>query len=190
MRRREFIALLGGAAAKWPIAALAQQRAGVPRIGVMWEFPNAQEEPSLVPFRQGLQDLGYIDGKTIKLENRFTENYDQFGAIASELVDSKVEVIVASVTAAAVAATHATKTIPIVFIYVSDPVGSQIVDSLAHPGGNATGLSSMALELVPKQLDIFKQLTPTFSRLAVLVNPNYELSRRSASDIETTAQQL
>lgn len=144
----------------------------------------------LAALREGLQELGYIDGKTVKLENRFVENSVQFGAVASELVESKVDIILASVTAAAVAATHATKTIPVVFVYVSDPVGSKIVDSLAHPGGNATGFSSMAFELTSKQIDIFKQITPTFSRLAILVNPTYPLSTRTAQEMKKAAEEL
>jgi putative tryptophan/tyrosine transport system substrate-binding protein len=190
MRRREFIALLGGTAATWPIVARAQTPTKIPRIGVMWPRRNAQQEVFLARFREGLQDLGYFDGKTIKLEERFAENYSQFDAIASELVDSRVDIIVASVTAAAVAATRATKTIPIVFVYVSDPVGSKIVESLARPGGNATGLSSMAFELAPKQMEIFKQITPAFSRVAILVNPSYPLSTRTARRMKKAAEEL
>lgn len=166
MRRREFIALAAGAAATWPLVARAQEPGRIPRIGVMWPRPD---DPYLVPLREGLRDLGYIDGKTIKLENHFAETYDQFGAIASELIDSKVDIILASSTVPAIAATRATKTIPIVFVYVSDPVGSQIVESLPRPGGNATGSSSMSLELGEKQIDIFKEITPAFSRLGILI---------------------
>jgi putative tryptophan/tyrosine transport system substrate-binding protein len=178
---------LSGAAAGWPTVTRGQQRTGIPRIGIMWARPN---DPYLASLRDGLRDLGYIDGKTIKIEDRFTENYDQLGAIASELVESKVDVIVAITTATAVAATRATKTIPVVFVYVSDPVGSRIVESLAHPGGNATGLASMSLELAAKEIDIFKEITPNFSRLAILENSTYASSTRNADDIEMAAKRL
>jgi putative tryptophan/tyrosine transport system substrate-binding protein len=128
--------------------------------------------------------------ETIKLENHYTEDYRQFGVIAAELVESQVDIIVASVTGVAVAAKQATKTIPIVFMNASDPVGFKLVDSLAHPGGNATGLSSMSIDLASKQVGIIKELSPTFARLAILVNPNYPLSMRTAKDMKAAAEKL
>ncbi len=190
MRRREFVTLVGGAAAAWPLRAGAQQPAVIPRIGCIWPVKTEQEELYLAPFKESLRSLGYIDGKTINLENRFVENYRQFGAIAAELVKSHVDIIVTSTTGVAVAAKEATKTIPIVFVYVSDPVGLKIVDSLAHPGGNATGLSSMTIDLASKQVEIFQEISPTLSRLAILVNPNYPLSMRTAQEMKAAAEEL
>jgi putative tryptophan/tyrosine transport system substrate-binding protein len=189
VRRREFITLLGGAAAAWPLRAGAQQPAVIPRIGVIWPVPE-QEEVFVRTFQEGLRNLGYVDGKTIKLEYRFAENYRQFGAIAAELVESHVDIIVTTTTGPALAAKDATKTIPIVFVYVADPVGLKLVDSLAHPGGNATGLSSMAFDLAAKQVEIVKKISPTFSRLAILVNPNYPQSIRTAQEMKAAEEQL
>ena len=124
MRRREFITLIGGTAAAWPLRARAQTRRGIPRIGIIWAATE-QDERYLSVLQEGLRSLGYIDGKTIKLENRYTEDYRQFGVIAAELVESQVDIIAASVTGVAVAAKQATKTIPIVFMNVSDPVRIQ-----------------------------------------------------------------
>lgn len=189
MRRREFITLIGGTAAAWPLRARAQTRRGIPRIGIIWAATE-QDERYLSVLQEGLRSLGYIDGKTIKLENRYTEDYRQFGVIAAELVESQVDIIAASVTGVAVAAKQATKTIPIVFMNVSDPVGFKLVDSLAHPGGDATGLSSMSIDLASKQVGTIKELSPTFARLAILVNPNYPLSMRTAKDMKAAAERL
>jgi putative ABC transport system substrate-binding protein len=190
MRRRDFVTLVGGAAAAWPLRARAQQPAVIPRIGCIWAVKTEQESQYIGPFKEGLRNLGYIDGKTIKLENRFVEDYRQFDTIAAELVESHVDIIVASVTGSAVAAKRATKTIPIVFLYVSDPVGSKLVDSLAHPGGNATGLSSMTIDLAAKQVGIFKEISSTFSRLAILINPNYPTSTRTGQETKAAAEEM
>jgi putative ABC transport system substrate-binding protein len=190
MRRRDFVTLVGGAAAAWPLRAGAQQPAVIPRIGCIWSVKTEQEEPYLSFFQESLRNLGYIDGKTIKLENRFVENYRQFDAVAAELVERHVDIIVAPLIGPAVAAKQATNTIPIVFVYVSDPVGLKLVDSLAHPGGNATGLSSMTFDLAAKQVGTFKEISPTFSRLAILVNPNYSLSTRIAREMKAAAEEL
>jgi putative ABC transport system substrate-binding protein len=139
MKRRTFIAALGGAAA-WPMAARAQQLGKIPKIGVLWHAASEQEEaPFLGAFRRGLNELGYREGQNIELMNRFAdEHFDRFDALAAELVGAKVDVILASILPAASAAKRASITIPIVFASVSDPVGAHLVDSLAHPGGNLT----------------------------------------------------
>jgi len=192
MRRREFITLLGGATAAWPLAARAQQSGRIPRIGVLWAEANAEQAaPMLDGLRQGLGELTYFDGQTIKLENRFAgQHYDRFDALAAELVENRVDVLVASVTAAATAARRATKTIPIVFAYVSDPVASKIVDSLAHPGANATGLSWMGFDVAAKQVEILKEAVPNFSRLAILQNPDYIISAHIVQAMEEAADRL
>jgi ABC transporter substrate binding protein len=128
----------------------------IPRIGVLWA--NGPVEGFLSDaLRQGLSQLGYIDGKTINLEHRFVgERYDRVDALAAELVESGVDILVVDATANAMAAKRATKTIPIVFVFVGDPVGSKLVDSLSHPGGNATGLSGVTLDVAVKEVEIFK----------------------------------
>ena len=139
MRRREFIAGIGSAAA-WPIMARAQQSGKIPRIGILWHAENEQQEaPYLGAFRQGLNELGYIEGKNVELVNRFAdEHYDRFSEMATELVSAKVDVILASISPAAIAAKQAT-TVPIVFATISDPVGTHLVETLSHPGGNLPG---------------------------------------------------
>jgi putative ABC transport system substrate-binding protein len=145
MRRREFLGLFGLAAIAWPHAVWAQRREKIPKIGVLWHAGNAEEEAIyLGALRQGFNALGYVEGKTIESENRFA-GYDRFDSLATDLVKSKVDVIVASIPLAALTAKRATTTIPIVFAISGDPVSQKLVDSLARPGGNATGFSTMAL---------------------------------------------
>ena len=195
MRRREFIiTLVGAAAVTWPIGVRSQDLArNIPRIGVLWHAANEdQEAPYLGPFRQGLNDLGYVESKNIALENRFAaEHYERFDGLAAELVKLKVDVLVAVTLPAALAAQRATTTIPIVFILVSDPVASKLVKSLAQPGGNITGLSSLSLEMRAKQIELFKQTVPSLSRIALLVNPGYpEVTRRIFDESRTVADRL
>jgi putative tryptophan/tyrosine transport system substrate-binding protein len=194
MRRRDFIRLCSGAAAAWPLAARAQQLAGhIPRIGVLWHAANEdQEAPYLGPFRQGLNDLGYVESKNIELENRFAaEHYERFDDLAAELVKLKVDVLVAVTTPAALAAQRATTTIPIVFILVTDPVASKLVKSLAHPGGNITGLSSLSFDMSAKRIELLKQMVPSVSRIALLVNPGYpEVTRRTVDESRSAADHL
>jgi putative tryptophan/tyrosine transport system substrate-binding protein len=193
MTRRRLIALVGGVAGYvilWPPSARAQSTGKIPRIGVLW----AQGDMDLFLFdalRQGLGQLGYIDGKTVNLEHRFVgERYDRLDALVAELVESRVDVLVADATANAAAARRATKTIPIVFVFVGDPVGSKLVDSLSHPGGNATGLSGMTLDVAAKEVEIFKEGLPNVSRLAILQNPNYTFSTRIAQAMKNAAGRL
>src|SRR5262245_54847164 len=146
MRRREFITLLSGAAVGWPVAANAQQAAKIARIG--WLGQNLAPNPEArEAFRQGLRDLGYVEGRNLVIEYRDAEGKNErLPALAAELVGLKVDVIVAPVTAAALAAKQATRTIPIVFA-AGDPVREGLVTSLARPGGNVTGLAIFAPEL-------------------------------------------
>ena len=148
MRRREFLAMLGATAAACPLTTLAQQTTKIPRIGVLWHAGNEQQEAIyLGALRKGLNDLGYIEGKNIELVNRFAdEHYDRFDALAADLVLAKVDIIVASIPPAASAAKRHTNTIPIVFALAADPVGMHLVDSLARPGSNVTGLSNLTIE--------------------------------------------
>jgi putative tryptophan/tyrosine transport system substrate-binding protein len=184
MKRREFIAGLGGAAA-WPVVARSQQNRKVPVVGVLWHAGNEQQEANyLGALRKGLVDLGYVEGKNILLENRFAaENYDRFDAMARELAGLKVDVIVAVTRAAALAAQRATSTIPVVFIIDPDPVASKLVSSFAHPGANITGLTAVAGDLSDKRLEILADAIPGLTRIALLLNARSTLK---ASYIEKT----
>jgi ABC-type uncharacterized transport system substrate-binding protein len=171
VNRREFIALVGGAAVGWPVAANAQQAAKVARIGYLWL--NLAASPHLrEAFRQGLRDLGNIEGRNVAIEYRDAEGkLERLPALAAELVALKVDVIVAGPTVATLAAKQATRTLPIVFPVAADPVGSGLVTSLARPGGNVTGLSLLAPELIGKCLEQLTQAVPGVNRVAVLWQP-------------------
>jgi putative ABC transport system substrate-binding protein len=199
MKRREFIALLGGAAVAWPLQARAQQSRKLPRIGVLWHAGNEVEEAKyLAALRQGFNDLGYVEGKTYVLENRFAaEKYERFNSLAAELVAAKVDVLVAITPEAALAAQHATATIPVVFAVVGNPVGAKLVDSLARPGRNITGLSNVMIDLSGKRLELFKDAIPTLSHVILLVNPNAyriqvatELHRSAAAALGLMVQEM
>jgi putative tryptophan/tyrosine transport system substrate-binding protein len=191
MRRREFITLLGGAAAALPVLAHGQTRAKTLRIGVLWHAGSAEEEAIyLGALREGLSDVGVVEGRNIILENRFpAETPERFVSLATELAALKVDVLIAVTRAAALAAQRATTTIPIIFVIVPDPLGDKLVESLAHPGGNITGLSNFALDLTAKRVEFLKTVVPSVSRVALLVNPNDKVSSeiyiresRSAAD--------
>jgi len=178
VKRREFITLLGGAAAAWPLAARAQPARKVPRIGVLWHAGSAEEEGSnFKALVKGFTDLGYIEGRTIILEHRFpNEVPDRFRSMSAELVSSGVDVLIAVGANAAPYAKNATTTIPVVFVLVSDPIGSGLVRSLARPEGNVTGVSNYAADLIGKRLELFKEIVPGLSRVALLVNSNAQIS--------------
>jgi ABC-type uncharacterized transport system substrate-binding protein len=177
MKRREFISILGGAAVGWPVAANAQQPAKVDRIGYLATSLTAS--PHLrEAFLQGLRDLGYVEGRNVVIEYRDLEGkYERIPALATELIALKVGVIVVTSTPSAVAVKQATKTIPIVFTWAADPVGSGLVTSLARPGGNITGLSFLAPDLIGKRLELLKQAVPGVSRVAALWHPGDYVER-------------
>jgi putative ABC transport system substrate-binding protein len=169
--RRAFIGTLAGGLLAAPLAAEAQQATKVPRIGYLVTSLAVSPHPQEA-FRQGLRDLGYVEGRNVVIEYRDAEGKpERFPAVAAELVALKVDVIVAGPTLAALAAKQATKTIPIVFANAADPVASGLVTSLARPGGNVTGLSMLAPELVGKCLELLTQAVPRVSRIAVLWQP-------------------
>ena len=171
MRRREFITLLGGAAAAWPLVARAQQAGKIYRIGFLWDSPDAFLD-ALEAFRQGLRDLGYVEGRNIAIEYRWAEGKpERMRELAEELVRLKVDVIVAPSSIYTEAAKRATSTIPIIFVSHADPLGSRHVASLARPGGNITGLSLMMTETNVKGLELLKEAVPGISRVAVIFDP-------------------
>jgi ABC-type uncharacterized transport system substrate-binding protein len=183
MRRREFISLVGGAAA-WPFAISAQQ-AKVPRIGylVTGSLESPEARLFLDAFRQGLHERGYVEGQNVAIEFREANGeIERFPTLASELVRLKVDVIVASNTPAARATQQATSTIPIVVPVMGDPIRDGLVASLARPGGNITGLTFLGPELVPKRLALLKQALPTVSRVAALWHPS-AYGERTMSDM-------
>jgi putative tryptophan/tyrosine transport system substrate-binding protein len=174
MRRREFITLLGGAAASWPLAARSQQVSSVPRIGYL--SPGSASPGPLNyydEFRRELRELGYVEGQNIVIDYRFADGkFDRLPQLATELVQLNVDVIVSVVTQASLAAKNATRTIPIVIVSVGDPVGAGLVASLARPDANVTGNSSMTIEVIGKSLALLKQAVPKASPMAVLWNPD------------------
>jgi putative ABC transport system substrate-binding protein len=191
MRRRDFIPLLGGAMVAWPLAVRAQQPAKIPRIGLLSPFSPSATALWHQAFRQGLRDLGWVEGKNISIEYRYAEGrHDRLADLASDLVRLKVDIIVTAVTADALAAKHATRDIPIVMASAGDPVATGLVENLARPGGNITGLSQIAPELAGKRLDLLKEIVPGLSRVAVLWNPQDGSSTVSWREIQLPARQL
>ena len=173
MTRRRFLVALGVVAMTAPIAALAQQSTGIPRVGVLMGSSPSIEATKLEAFRGALGKLGYIDGQTIQIEVRYAMGQpDRFGRLADELVAHAPSVIVCVGRQETTAVQAATRTIPIVFIQVNDPVEQGFVASLARPGGNTTVFTQMSAELDPKRLQLLHDLAPSLSRVTFLVNPN------------------
>jgi putative ABC transport system substrate-binding protein len=173
MKRRGFLAALGGAAVAGPITAVAQQSAGTPRVGVLMGADPSTEAAKLDAFRGPLEKLGYIDGQTILIELRYAMGRpDQFASLARELVALAPSVIACVGRQETAALQAATRTIPIVFMQVHDPVEMGFVASLARPGGNTTGFTQMGAELDSKRLGLLHEIVPSLSRAAFLVNPN------------------
>jgi putative ABC transport system substrate-binding protein len=193
MERRTFLATLAGGLLAAPLAAEAQPREKVPRVGYL--SPGSPSEPfrrrRFEAFRQGLRELGYVEGQNVAIESRWAEGrYDRYPALADDLVRFKVDVIVAVGGRATQDAQRATRTIPIVMSVVIDPVGSGLVASLARPGGSVTGLTIMASDLVGKQLELLKEVVPKVSRVALLWNPANPGSAPQSREAETAARAL
>ena len=186
MRRREFIAGLGGAAA-WPLVARAQQSA-MPVIGFLNVGSPKGYEPFVVAFRKGLSETGYVEGQNLAIEYRWAEaQYNRLSAMAADLVRGQVTVIVATGTPAAPSAKAATTTIPIVFTVVEDPAKLGLVSSLGRPGGNATGMNYFVAELGAKQLGLLHELVPAAARVGLLVNPNGPITEAVTRDVMAAA---
>jgi putative ABC transport system substrate-binding protein len=177
MKRRTFITLLGGAAAAWPLPTRAQQSSNkIPIVGVLWHAGSAEEEDVyLSVLVKAFHDLGYVEGENIHLEQRFpAENPERFRTLGQELVDAHPAVLIGITAFGAVALKRLTTSIPIVFVFVPDPIGSGLTQSLARPGGNATGPSFMAVDLSGKRLELLKQAVPNLSRVALLTDPKMD----------------
>jgi len=191
MQRREALAILGGAAVTWPLAARAQQKA-MPVIGILNSaWPNPGWNPTSSPLPQGLSESGYVAGQNMSFERRWAEGqYDRLPALAAELVHRNVDLIVTfGGTAPALAAKSATATIPIVFTGATDPVAAGLVTSLARPGGNVTGFSVITSELAPKRLDLIAELVPQAGVIAMLVNPNNPTTELLIRDVQEAARE-
>src|SRR5262245_12102460 len=173
MKRREFIALLGGAAAAWPLAARAQQAERMRRIGVLMNraADNPEGQDRLAAFHQGLQELGWNIGRNVRIDTRWSENNaDRSAKYAAELLTLTPDISVASGTLAVTSLQHVSRTLPIVFAAVADPVGAGIVESLARPGGNATGFMNYEYNLGAKYLELLKEIAPRVTRVAIIRN--------------------
>jgi putative ABC transport system substrate-binding protein len=190
MARREFVALLGGAVATWPLAARAQQ-AAMPMIGLLVSR-GADDDPYLLTaFRHGLKDVGYVEGDNVTTEYRFAEgHYDRLPALAADLVRRRVSVIAALGTPAAPAAKTATTSIPIVFTAGVDPVEVGLVAAMNRPGGNLTGVTLLGVELEPKRLELLRELIPMATIIAALVNPNSPAAETQSKEMQASARKL
>jgi putative ABC transport system substrate-binding protein len=190
MRRRQVIAALGGAMTAWPLVGHAQPKA-VPVIGFMSGRSPAVSTHLVAAFRQGLTEIGFVEGKNLAVEYRWAEGrYDLLPAFAADFVGRKVDVIVAGgATDTARAAQEATSTIPIVFVNGSDPVEDRLVASLARPGGNVTGVTFLAQELNSKLLELARELVPKAATIGLLVNQTNSTSERQRQDLQKVARQ-
>ena len=193
MRRREFIAALGGVAASsvyWPLAAHAQHPAKIPTIGYLGSSSQVAETQRSAAFAQRLRELGWIEGKTVAIEYRWADaQEDRYTEIAAQFVEMKVDVILTGGNALA-ALKKATSTIPVVFAVASDPLGTGVVASLSHPGGNVTGLSNLATEVAAKRLEILREVVPNLRHVAIMANAGYPAAMLEMREVQKSARSL
>src|SRR5436190_19434151 len=190
MRRREFLSVLGSAAAAWPFKARAQQSTKVPTIGFLGASSEAGQAPWTAAFLERLRELGWIEGRTVAIEYRWAEGRNErFAEFAAESVRLKVDVILTD-GGATLAAKKVTSVIPIVFAVAADPLGGGYVASLSRPGGNVTGTSVQAFDSASKRLGLLREAVPGLRRLAILVNPNYPAAVAETGEVEAAAQKL
>ena len=194
MRRREFLTILSGAAMAplvWPDDALAQQPRNSPTIGFLGTTTPTIWSANVAAFQNRLRELGWIDGRNVSIEYRWAEGRDDlYAAFAAEFVQRRVDVIVTAGTTATMSVKKATSTIPIVFASAGDPVQTGLVASLAHPGGNVTGLSNMATDLGGLRLELLREVVPALNRVAVLGNADSPLIRLEMEAVQAAAAQL
>jgi len=195
IRRREFITVLGSAAAAWPLAARAQQTGGLRRIGVLmgWAESDAEAQSDLAAFVQGLRQLGWADGGNVRIDYRWANgDINRMQTFAKELVELRPDLILANTTPVTVALQRETRTIPIVFVIVSDPVGAGLVTSLPRPGGNITGFINVEAAMGGKWLELLKEIAPRVRRDAIMFNPDTAPGGGSyfLPSIEATARAL
>jgi ABC-type uncharacterized transport system substrate-binding protein len=190
VKRREFITLLGGAAAGWPLAARAQQPA-MPTIGYLGANTPAAQIQWTNAFVQRLRELGWIEGRNVAIEYRWAEGRaERYAEIATEFVRLKVDIIFTHGTPATVAARQATSVIPIVFTVVGDPIGSGLIASLARPGGNLTGQSIMVADLAAKRLELLRDVVPRLGRLGIIGNVDNRSVALEMDEVQATARRL
>jgi putative ABC transport system substrate-binding protein len=189
MRRRKFIAALGGTAIAWPFASRAQQ--AMPVIGLLSSASSHDYAPMIEAFRKSLGEAGFVEGRNVKIEYVWAdEQYDRLPALAADLVRRQVNVIVAATTPAALALKPATATIPIVFAIGGDPVRTGLVESLSRPGGNLTGAAHINVETAPKRLELMHELMPKVKIVGLLVNPTNPLAKSVIPTVQTAATSL
>jgi putative tryptophan/tyrosine transport system substrate-binding protein len=189
MRRRDLLVYVAGATALCPLAVVAQP--AIPVIGFLGNSTPALEAKLVGSFRDGLRDLGYEEGRNIRIEYRWAEGrYERLPQLIAELIAAKVAIIVTAGTPASLAVKKATASVPLVMVAVGDPVGTGLVASIAHPGGNATGLTSITPELEGKRLELIKDMVPAVSRLAVLWNPANAYQLGDKKQVEAAAAVL
>ena len=190
MKRREFITLLGGAAA-WPLAARAQQPAKLPTIGFLGSTPPSGQSQWTAAFVQQLRELGWIESRTVAIQYRWAEGRsERYAEFVAEFVRLKVDVIVTQGTPAVLAAKQATLIIPIVFASAGDPVGTGLVTSLARPGGNVTGLSSQQTDTIGKRIEILREVVPGLRWLAIMANVGNPFTVLELGEVQATARTL
>jgi putative ABC transport system substrate-binding protein len=189
MKRRDFVALLGGAAVSWPLAARAQQASKLPTIGYFGSGTASSQRPWSDAFAQRLRELGWLEGRTVAIEYRWAEGRTERAVeIAAEFVRLKVDVIVTNATPNVVAAKQATSVIPIVFAAAGDPVGTGLVASLARPEGNVTGLSLQSGDVASKRLGLLREVIPGLRQLAILANAGNPNAALEIGELQTAAR--
>jgi putative ABC transport system substrate-binding protein len=191
MKRREFITLLGGAVAAWPLATRAQQAAKLPTVGLLGATTPLVESQRVAAFVQRLRELGWVEGRNVAIEVRWAEGRnDRFSEIAAEFVRLQADVIVTQGTASIIAAKQATAVIPIVFAAAADPVATGLIASLARPGGNVTGLSIQSTDTAPKRLKLLGEIVPGLGRLAIVANVGNPGAVLDMAEVQAAARTL